>query len=323
MAPARALWITGTRAAEIRDCHVAEPGDAEVLVETLFSAVSRGTEALVFNGLVPAGEYEAMRAPFQEGAFPAPVKYGYCNVGRVTAGHADLIGQVVFCLHPHQTRYVVPKSAVTPVAPEVPAGRAILAANLETAINALWDGQPGIGDRIAVVGAGAVGCLCAWLASRITGCQVQLIDINPDRADIGNALGVDFRLPQQAAANADLVIHASGSAAGLATAIDLAGFEATVLELSWYGSQETSVPLGGRFHSQRLRILSSQVGHIPPSRRSRWNHGRRLELVMRLLAADELDSLITDDSPFEQLPEVLAGLSQNASRAICHRITYL
>jgi threonine dehydrogenase-like Zn-dependent dehydrogenase len=263
-----------------------------------------------------------MRAPFQDGDFPAPVKYGYINVGVVERGAEALVGRTVFCLYPHQTRYVVAADAVHALPDDVPAERAVLAANLETAVNALWDAAPGIGSRMAVVGAGTVGCLAAWLAATHAGCDVELIDIDAAKAEPAHALGVPFSLPDQAQRNANIVIHASGSEQGLATALELAGFEATVLELSWYGDRAVRIPLGAAFHSQRLTLKSSQVAAIAPSQRGRWTHRRRMALVLRLLADARLDALISGESPFAELPDVLTTLSHAPRGTLCHRIHY-
>ncbi len=317
-----AFWITATSESEIRGETLNEPGPSEVLVRTLYSGVSRGSESLVFRGEVPASEYDRMRAPFQAGEFPAPVKYGYASVGEVEAGDAGLLGQLVFCLHPHQTRYVVPTDAVLALPPDVPPARAVLAANLETALNGLWDLAPRIGDRIAVVGGGGVGCLCAWLASGIRGCRVELIDTNADRAATAARLGVDFALPGEAAADADRVIHCSGSAAGLATALGIAGFEARVLEMSWFGTRKITLPLGEAFHSRRLQLRSSQVSTVAAAQRPRWSHRRRLSAALALLTDPVLDCLITAESPFRELPQVLARLARDAGDEICHRIAY-
>ena len=319
---ARAFWITAAGRGEIRAETLPEPADGEVLVRALYSAVSRGTESLVFAGRVPPSEYERMRAPFQTGDFPAPVKYGYISVGVVEHGPRALLGQAVFCLYPHQTRYVVPAHAVHPLPGEVPPGRAVLAANLEAVVNGLWDAAPRVGDRIAVVGAGTLGCLCAWLAARLPGCEVQLVDTNPEKAAAAKALGVAFTRPGRAAREADLVVHASGTAAGLATALELAGFEATVLEMSWFGDRRTALPLGEAFHARRLTLQSSQVAAIGAAQRARWSARRRMELVLRLLAEPRLDSLITAESPFEALPAVLEALSTAPGNTLCHRIAY-
>lgn len=319
---ATAFWIMTPGQGGLREEPLAPLRDGDVEVRTRFSAISRGTEGLVFRGEVPASEYSLMRAPFQAGNFPAPVKYGYCSVGEVTAGPADLLGQTVFCLYPHQTRYRVPAAAVHPLPADVPAGRAVLAANLETAINGLWDAAPRVGDRIAVIGAGAVGALVAWLAGRLPGCSVELIDVNPRRATVAAALGVAFAAPDQARPDADLVIHASGQPAGLVTALGLAGFEATVLELSWFGNRSVLLPLGAAFHQRRLTLKSSQVGTLPAAQQARWDHRRRLALALSLLTDPALDALITEEVPFAELPAMAARLATTPGDTLVARIVY-
>lgn len=319
---AEAFWITGALTGEIRTAGLPARRDGEVLVRTLFSGISRGTECLVFGGGVPASQYQAMRAPFQEGDFPWPVKYGYCSVGRVEEGPEALQGREVFCLYPHQTRYLVPEAAVLPLPEGLPAGRAVLGANMETALNGLWDAAPRPGDRIAVVGAGVVGCLLAHLAARVPGCRVQLVDIDPDRAAIAEALGLPFALPAAAEADRDLVFHASGAPEGLVTALGLAGFEAAVIEMSWFGDRTVSLPLGEDFHAKRLTLKSSQVGQVAPARRARWSHRRRLAKALELLAEARLDALINGESAFRALPETLRALYQAPAGVLCHRITY-
>jgi NADPH:quinone reductase-like Zn-dependent oxidoreductase len=316
-----AFWIVEPGRGEIRAERLPAPRADEVVVRTLFSGISRGTETLVFSGAVPESEHHRMRAPFQVGDFPAPVKYGYSNVGVVDEGPAALRGRPIFCLYPHQTRYVVPAAAVHTLPDGVPPARAVLAANLETAVNGLWDAAPRLGDRVAVVGAGAVGCLVAWLAAR-AGCDVELVDVDARKAAAAERLGVAFETPADATRDADLVVHASGAAAGLATALELAAFEATVLELSWYGTRRAEVALGEAFHSRRLTLRSSQVGAIAPAQRSRWSTRRRMELVLRLLADDRLDALISGESGFEELPDLLPRLATSPGYTLCHRIRY-
>jgi len=318
----RACWVEAPGRAGLRPAALAAPGPGEVLVRTLHSGISRGTELLVFRGEVPESEHERMRAPFQEGDFPAPLKYGYASVGVVEQGPQALLGRKVFCLYPHQTHYVVPAEAVHPLPEGLPPARAVLAANMETAVNALWDAAPRIGDRIAVVGAGVVGLLAAWLAGRMPGCEVEVIDTNSARRAVAEGLGLAFASPQAARPDADLVIHASGNAEGLATALRLAAFEATVLEMSWYGRQSVALPLGEAFHSRRLTLRSSQVGHVAQSQRARWSHGRRMSLALSLLRDPALDALLTDAAPFDALPAVLARLAAGAPQSLCHRIDY-
>ncbi|MEV4412339.1 dehydrogenase [Catellatospora sp. NPDC049609] len=319
---ARAFWVASPHVGEIRRVAVPEPGPGEVLVRTVHTGVSRGTETLVFRGEVPASQHAVMRAPFQEGDFPGPVKYGYLNVGVVEQGPADLLGRTVFCLYPHQTRYVVPAAAVVPVPGGVPARRAVLAGTVETAVNALWDVPPLVGDRIAVVGAGMVGACAAALLARFPGVEVQLVDVDPDRAALAAALGVAFATPETAAGGCDLVFHASASGAGLQRSLDLLAPDGTVAELSWYGDREVGLLLGGAFHSGRLSIRASQVGTVSPARAARRTHADRRALALDLLRDPVFDALLSGESEFEQLPEVLAGLADGTRAALCHVIAY-
>jgi threonine dehydrogenase-like Zn-dependent dehydrogenase len=319
---ARAFWTTGAGRGEIRDERLPAPSADMVVVRAEWSGVSRGTESLVFTGRVPPSEYQRMRAPFQTGHFPWPVKYGYASVGIVESGPDRLIGRRVFALHPHQTRYAVPVSAVHVVHDDVPPRRAVLAANLESAINGLWDAGPRVGDRVTVVGAGTVGCLVAWLAGQIPGCSVELVDINPRRAAVASALKVRFSSPETATQNSDVAFHTSGVPAGLLIALRTAGFEATIVDMSWYGDAQVALPLGEAFHAQRLTLKSSQVGSVAPVRRARWSSARRLELALALLADGALDVLMTGESAFEELPDVMARLSTAPGDTLCHCIRY-
>lgn len=322
---ARAFWIRAPGRGEILQARIPPRREHEVLVRTLFTGISRGTESLVFRGDVPASQYGAMRAPFQEGDFPGPVKYGYINVGRIedaAPGSHHLVGRPVFCLFPHQDVYCVPASAVMPVPADVPPARAVLGAGMETAINAVWDAQPAPGDRIVVIGAGVVGMLVAWLCRQIPGAEVTVVDINPARGQVAKALDLSFSPEPQGEATADVVIHASGHADGLTTGLRLAGVEARIVDASWYGSQPVCLPLGEAFHSRRLKIESSQVGRIPPHRASRWTHARRMALALGLLRDPRLDVLITGESDFEDLPRVLAMLASEPGNTLCHRIRY-
>jgi NADPH:quinone reductase-like Zn-dependent oxidoreductase len=319
---AHALWYVGEGRAEMRPEKGPSPASGEVQVRALYGAISRGTERLVFFGRVPESEYERMRAPFQGGSFPFPVKYGYINVGRVENGPRELMGRTVFALYPHQDLFTVPADAVSPVPDHVPPLRAVLAANMETALNAMWDARPGPADRIAVVGAGVVGALAARLCARMPGTRVTLVDIEPSRAELARAIGVDFALPDGAPEGCDLVIHASASAAGLNTALRLAGLEAAVVELSWYGAGEVPAALGGAFHSRRLRLVSSQVGHVATSHRGRWDFSRRRAAALALLDDPVLDCLIAPAIPFQDLPARLPEILGPATGALCQLIRY-
>ena len=319
---ASAFWVREPGVGEIRDETVRDPGPHEVLVRTLRSGISRGTETLVFRGGVPSSLYASMRAPFQEGEFPGPVKYGYLSVGVVEAGRSDLVGRTVFALHPHQTAYVVPADAVTVVPDDVPAERAVLAGTVETAVNAMWDAAPLIGDRVTVVGAGMVGCCVARLLTTIPGTDVTLVDTNPARATIATDLGVRFALPGDAADGRDLVVHASATSAGLQRSLDLLVPDGTVLDLSWYGDTEVRLSLGGRFHTDRLTIRASQVGVVAAARRTRRTPTERLALALDLLRDPAFDALLTGTSKFEELPQVMADLDSGRLDALCHSLSY-
>lgn len=319
---ALAFWTVEPGHGEIRPARLGTRGADDVRVHTLRSGVSRGTETLVFRGGVPPDQYAVMRAPFQEGDFPGPVKYGYLNVGVVKQGSTDLLGRTVFCLHPHQTDYVVPAAAVSVVPDDVPPERAVLAGTVETALNALWDSAPLIGDRVTVVGAGMVGCCVARLLARHPAVEVQLIDVDPSRSATADALGVDFAPPADAAEGRDVVIHTSATSAGLQQSLELLTDEGTVLDLSWYGDQRVDLSLGGAFHSKRLSVRASQVGMVSPARRARRTHADRMAIALDLLRDPAFDALLSGSSRFEELPEVMASLSDGTRSALCHTLTY-
>ncbi|MCW2762184.1 MAG: theronine dehydrogenase-like Zn-dependent dehydrogenase [Marmoricola sp.] len=319
---ALAFWLREPGMGEIRTVPLQSPGPGEALVRTLQTGVSRGTETLVFNGRVPESQYAAMRAPFQDGDFPGPVKYGYLNVGVVEDGPAKLVGRTVFCLYPHQTAYVVPASALTVVPDGVPPQRAVLAGTVETAVNALWDAAPMVGDRVTVLGAGMVGCCVARLLAQIPGVRVTLVDLDPTRASVATALGVDFALPDEADDCRDLVVHTTATSAGLQRSLDLLAPEGTVIDLSWYGDTEVQLRLGGAFHSGRLAIRASQVGTVGAARRGRRTASERLVVALELLRDPAFDTVITGESRFEELPDVMARLAGGDLPALCHTLSY-
>ncbi|NAO96545.1 zinc-binding alcohol dehydrogenase [Halomonas sp. ATBC28] len=319
---ATAFWVTNPAQGEMRREQLSPPAQDEVHIRTLYSGISRGTESLVFNGRVPESEFSCMRAPFQSGEFPAPVKYGYCSVGRVEQGPSVLLDKTVFCLFPHQDHYIVPASAVLEVPTNVPAKRAVLAANMETAINGVWDAEPMLGERITIIGAGVVGALVAYLCAQVPGVTVQLVDINPERRQLAEQLDVTFCTPEQALHDQDCVIHASGQSAGLRQALALAGSEGRIIEMSWFGEGDIAIPLGGAFHSQRLTLKASQVGQLPPKLRPRWDYQRRLQLALSLLVDERLDALISGESDFAQLPTLAPQLFGRGSVELCHRLRY-
>lgn len=320
---ARAVWYARKGTVELRAAPLPRPQPDQATVRTLFSGISRGTERLVFNGEVGRSEWERMRCPNQEGAFPFPVKYGYCATGVVEVGPGELLGRTVFCLHPHQDHFNAAVASLVPVPEAVPARRATLTANMETALNALWDSGAGPGDRIVVVGAGVVGLLVAALAARMPGADVTSVDVDETRRPLAQALGATFAQPAEAPGDADIVFHASATAAGLNTAIDCAGFEGTIVEMSWYGDKPVQVGLGGAFHSRRLKLVSSQVGHVAASHRPRWTHRRRVEAAAGLLAAmPALDALVAEEIAFEDAARELPRILGPGSRGLAPVIRY-
>lgn len=323
---ATAYWTVGAGRGELRDEPLSALGEGEVLVTALHSGVSRGTELLVHRGGVPDEVADRMRAPHQEGGFPWPVKYGYLSVGRVAAGPPELTGRVVFCLYPHQDRYVVPAAAVTPVPGDVPARRAVLAGTVETAVNGLWDAAPRLGDRVAVVGGGLVGVTVAALLRRFPVDRLELVDVDPARAELAAGLGVPFALPAAAAGDCDVVLHCSATGAGLSTALGLLGDEGEVVDLSWYGAGEVAVALGAGFHARRLSVRASQVGSVAAARRARRTTGDRLALALDLLRDPAFDLLLGAGTPFADLPETMrrlaAGETDPAVDGLCTVVDY-
>ncbi|MGQ7794005.1 zinc-dependent alcohol dehydrogenase [Faunimonas sp. B44] len=318
---ATALWVVGPERAELRGEALRPPGEGELLVETLVSAISRGTERLVYEGRVPETERDRMRCPFQGGTFPFPVKYGYAAVGRVVDGAADLRDRTVFALHPHQDRFVIPAEAAIAVPADVPVERAVLGANMETALNIVWDAGIAPGDRVAIIGGGLVGLLTARLSARIPGTDVTVADVDAARAGPARTLGAGFAAPAELGDDFDVVVHASASEAGLRSALGAAGFEARVVEASWFGDAAPALPLGQAFHARRLSLVTSQVGSVPPARRARWTNRRRLETAMRLLADEALDVLVSGETRFADLPSDYGGILA-APDTLLHRIRY-
>ncbi|MDQ4008050.1 MAG: zinc-binding alcohol dehydrogenase [Actinomycetota bacterium] len=319
---ATAFWTSAPGQGELREERLREPGPGEALVRARHSAISRGTELLVFSGAVPAEIAQRMRAPFQEGDLPGPVKYGYLSMGVVEHGPDDLVGRNVFCLFPHQDRYVVPVEALEPVPDGVPPRRATLAGVVETAVNALWDAAPRLGDRVAVVGAGMVGSAVAALLRTFPLQRLQLVDVDPARASVADALGVPLVDPASAADGCDLVVHASASSAGLRRSLELLGDEGEVIELSWYGTREVTVPLGSVFHPRRLTVRSSQVGEVAAARRARRTHADRLSLALELLRDEGFDALVSGSSPFAELPQTMRRMAAGELPALCHVVDY-
>jgi threonine dehydrogenase-like Zn-dependent dehydrogenase len=325
MSGARAFWVVAPGRGEIRAETLRAPHPGEAVVETLATGISRGTESLVFSGRVPESQHAAMRCPMQEGELSLPVKYGYSAVGLVREGPEALIGRRVFCLAPHQTRFLAPASMLTTVPDPVPTRRAVLAANMETALNIAWDAAALPGERVLVVGAGVVGLLAAHLLARIPGVALTVIDHDGGKRRAAEALGLAFAAPGDAPwdapGDADLVVHASGAPEGLRFALSHAAFEARIVEASWFGDREVTLPLGEAFHSRRLRLVSSQVGHVGGAMRGRRSHAERMALALSLLDDARLDALLDGPSAFADLPGTMARLAA-APGVLCHVVLH-
>ncbi|MBE9604989.1 zinc-binding alcohol dehydrogenase [Acetobacteraceae bacterium H6797] len=318
MTQARAFWTVGSGQGEIRPEALPPRGEDQCLIRALASGVSRGTERLVFAGRVPENQHATMRCPLQAGDFPYPVKYGYAAVGLVEEGkHA---GKRVFCLHPHQDRFLAPEGMCVPVPDALPDARAVLGANMETAVNILWDARPALGEKVLVIGAGVVGLLAASLAAKVPGMTVTVCDIDPSRRAIAEAMGASFALPEEAPGQQELIIHASASPEGLRLALSRAAFEGRILEASWFGDKQVALPLGESFHSKRLQLLSTQVGAVSPAMRGRRAYADRLALALSLLEDARYDALLSPETPFEKLPEAMPALL--AGNALCPVIRY-
>jgi 2-desacetyl-2-hydroxyethyl bacteriochlorophyllide A dehydrogenase len=326
MSDARQLWTVAPGVAEIRVVALGSPAPGELLVATRASGISRGTERLVFAGRVPESQWPVMRAPLQQGDFPFPVSYGYAAVGVVEAGDAARIGQRVFCLHPHHDRFLAPAAMCIPVPDAVPDRRAVLAANMETAVNILWDARPLVGERVLVVGAGVVGLLAAFLLARLPGIDLVVCDLDPARRGVVESFGARFCAPDEAPGERDLVVHASASEAGLKLALARCAFEGRIVEASWFGDKPVALPLGEAFHAKRLSLVSTQVGAVATAMRGRRTHGERMALALSLLADPALDALLGPEIRFDDLPARLGAVlspPDGAPQPLCPVVTYI
>ena len=319
---ARAYWLMRPGLGEIRSEVLRSVAADQLLIRTSYSGISRGTELLVHRGMVPPRIAGQMRCPFQAGVFPGPVKYGYSAVGTVVDGPPEWLERDVFCLYPHQDLFAVPIDAVLPLPRRVPRKRAVLTASMETALNAIWDANMRRGDQVCVIGAGVIGLLTGYLAQRLYAARVTVTDIDHGKAEIAARLGLAFADDPERCAGARLIFHASGSPDGLRMAFETAGFEGKIIELSWYGTQQVTLDLGAEFHARRLMLQASQVSAVSPSRRVRWTHSRRAARALSLLGESRLDSLITGESRFADLPETMTALAEGRLSALCHRIVY-
>jgi hypothetical protein len=312
--------------AEIRDSELGAPTPNQALVVTRATGISRGTERLVLTGRVPESQWHAMGAPLMQGAFPFPVSYGYAAVGVVRDGPEALRGRRVFCLHPHHDAFLAPAAMCVPVPDAVPDRRAVLAANMETAVNVLWDARPLVGERVLVIGTGVVGLLVTFLLARIPGLDLVACDLDASRRGIVKGFGARFCAPDEAPGDRDLVVHASASAEGLRLALSRCGFEGRIVEASWFGDRAVELPLGEAFHAKRLQLVSTQVGAVSPAMCGRRTHGQRMALALSLLDDPRLDALLGPDIPFAELPARIGSVlvpEPGAPQPLCPVVTYI
>jgi len=332
---AKAVWFTAPRTVELRDEAFRAAGPGELQVEAIASAISQGTEMLVYRGQVPPGT--TLDLPSVAGGFEFPIKYGYASLGRVVAVGPESgpfqPGDLVFALHPHQTAYVLPASLAWRLPVGLPAERALLAANLETALNCLLDQPVRVGEWVLVFGQGVVGLLVGLLARRNGARRLIVVEEYERRRALALQLGADEAWPPgpDLAARvrgatdgrgADLVFEASGNPAALQMAIDSVAPNGTVLVASWYGTKPVSLDLGGHFHRGRIRVRSSQVGQLDPSLLPRWDRQRRAAEVLSLLSELPLGGLVSHRIPFRQAADAYRLIDEHPEQTVQVALTY-
>lgn len=315
MRKVKALWHLSEDQSSIQETDIKEIEDL-VSVNTAYSMISLGTERLVAMGQVPHQLYQQMNVPYMEGSFVFPIKYGYSLTGQLEDGRG------VHLMHPHQNYCLVQSQDITTLPETIPLKRATLIANLETALNAVWDGNVQLGDHVLVVGFGLVGSLVARLIDRMPATKVVVADTNPKKVELASSLGFKAVHPAEISDTFDLAYNVSASGAGLQAAIDAVGFEGKIIELSWYGNRNTVLELGGAFHNERKQLISSQVSNLPPFKRGRWDYKRRKEVVIDLLVDPIFDSHITQEIPLEELPDFFNELRYGTSQALGVVVTY-
>ncbi len=319
---ASAFWTLGDRRGSLHEERLPKVPQGMCLIRTLYSAISPGTERLVFDGRVPQRLKEDMRVPYMDGGFPFPVKYGYSLVGRVVAGSHPWLNKTVHVMHPHQDLCLVRKDDLFEVPDGLPPARATLASNLETAVNALWDAHVQIGDASLVVGFGVIGSLVARLLAMMPEGHVEVYDTDAHKRALAHQLGFRLFDPARSARKFDLAFHTTGTAEGLQGALDHVGFEGRVVELSWYGTQPVNVHLGGSFHTERKTIISSQVSNVAAPQRSRWDCRRRKEFVFQLLSNPVFDHHVSHTVSFAELPEFFPRLAESPASYLSVLVTY-
>lgn len=329
------VWFSSAREVDVRPETMPDVGPREVRVVATASAVSHGTEMLVFRGQIPEGL--ELDLPTLRGSFDFPIKYGYASAGRVVEAGADVRrlkpGDPVFVHHPHQSTYVVPEAMPVRLPDGLDPTLGVFLANVETAANVVIDAAPRLGERVAVFGQGVIGLLITQLLRRTGPGQIIVVEPVARRRELARQVGADVALDANAdvvsaireltdGAGVDLVIEASGSVGALDRALETLAFGGTCVVCSWYGTKPVQLRLGGPFHHRRLRIVSSQVSTIDAALQPRWTQQRRLALARDLLADLELGALISHRIPVEQAAEAYALVDQHADQTVQVILTY-
>lgn len=318
---ALALFHRTADVSELSPVTLATPASNQIEIASLYSLIATGTERLVAKGLVPQELYDHMAVPYMEGEFSFPIKYGYSLVGRVVTENHPLSGRIVHLLHPHQDRCIVSDHDVFAVPEGVPAKRATLASNLESALNGIWDAEVSIGDRVFISGFGMIGSLLARLLSMMPSVEVVVMDIDPIKRKLAENMGFTV-VKDTEDSDFDVAFNTSASGAGLQACINAVGYEGKIVEMSWYGVKAATLQLGGSFHSMRKRIISSQVSNLPANRRNRWDYLRRREVVFELLRNDAFDVHIGETVSFENLPDLFDDIRRKSPAVLTWAVSY-
>jgi 2-desacetyl-2-hydroxyethyl bacteriochlorophyllide A dehydrogenase len=324
----RSLYFTAPHTIDVREEPLPALAAGQVLAQTLCSAISPGTEMLVYRGQVPTEMAVDETIAALGGQFRFPLKYGYSAVGRVLelgpGVDSAWQGRTVFAFNPHESHVIADIAQLFPLPDDVDAETALFLPNMETAVNFLLDGAPLIGERVAVLGQGVVGLLTTALLARCPLANLTTFDHYPLRRETSLALGAHVSLSPESspALQADLTYELSGSPAALDAAIALTGFDGRIVVGSWYGQKRAALDLGGRFHRSRIRLISSQVSTLTPALSGRWDKARRLQVAWAMLRAVRPGRLITHRVPLAAAAEAYTLIDQHPEACLQVLLTY-
>ena len=290
-----------------------------VLVKTLYSGISKGTENLVARGKIHKSQFKIMRCPFQDGNFSFPIKYGYINIGEIIDGPISLTGKKIFTLFPHQTVFEISTKNINLIKNKN-AKKYLLTANMETAVNIFWDSQAKKNDRILIVGLGSVGLLTAYFFKLKGYKNLYVSDVNLSKKSIAKKLNLNF-IHYNKINNLDCIINTTSNYDVLNNSFTKLNLDGKIIEASWYGEKVGKLNLGNEFHSKRLRIISSQVSNIPLHMQKKHNYRSRLKIAINALNDDKLLLLINSVSKFENLEKNYISILKDKN-IIIHAIKY-